>query len=338
MFNFRIRSKVILAFSLIASAAYLQASVAALPGAPVAGVKMEIFALASDPPGEIREAPGGGRVLTPSVIYTPTAGENVHGPAIVMIGSGPGANPAQQGEVSRWAAERLAARGYTALSIQSHLDRGFPLFAFEETVFEIKAVLSALEARGYEDFVLVGQSYGAIAAANYVATDTDLSLDKAGERRVRAVVMFDPLTEVRNFPNIGLEKNYEAMMEKAKIAFATGHNSYPPGHTLVVGGGVQGDSWLGSGKFVAPAEAFLNYWGPDAIKRNDHALRSILVPALMLVDEKMATVSVAKLKEIQAASGGKIDMLTYTGPNNVSRQDRQVDDMVKWLAAHHEIS
>ena len=57
-------------------------------------VKIQIFAFASDPPGVIREAPGGGRVLTPAILFTPALGENIHGPAIVIVGAGPGSNPA----------------------------------------------------------------------------------------------------------------------------------------------------------------------------------------------------------------------------------------------------
>ena len=41
-------------------------------------------------------------------------------------------------------------------------------------------------------------------------------------------------------------------------AFATGRNSFPVGATLEVARGIAGDSWLGSGNFVAPAEAFLD--------------------------------------------------------------------------------
>ncbi len=302
------------------------------------GVKTQIFALASDPPGVVREAPGGGKVLTPAILFTPVGGENIHGPAVVIIDAGPGANPAMASEPTRWAAMRLAAKGYTVLSIQTHLDRGFPLFAFKETVFEISAVLSALEARGYEDFILVGHSYGAIAAAHYVATNPDLSLDKAGERRVKAVVLIDPLTEVRHYPGIELSRDYEAMMEKAKVAYATGRNSFPPGATIEVGRGVAGDSWLGSGNFVAPAEAFLDFWGPDAVKRNDQALRTMPVPAVILASENNPTVSVAKLKTVKAGArqDSPVDIITYanTGGHFSGLFDHASEDIFKWLVAH----
>ncbi len=317
-----------------------QANAASKPVSQTSGVRIQIFALASDPPGVVREAPGGGRVLTPAILFTPALGENIRGPAIVIVGAGPGSNPALASDATRWAATRLVAKGYTVLSIQSHMDRGFPLFEFKETAFEIAAALSALEARGYEDFILAGQSYGAIAAAHYVATTPDASLDKAGERRVKAVVLIDPLTEVRHYPGIELSKDYEAMMEKAKAAFATGRNSFPPGATLEVARGIAGDSWLGSGNFVAPAEAFLDYWGPEAVKRNEQALRTMPVPALIIAREKNPTVSVAKLKAVKAdvRKDSPVDLITYPDVDADGRNtrlfDRTTADIFKWLVEH----
>ena len=52
------------------------------------GVREEVLQLPSDPPGRIIEAPGGGHVTTPAVLFTPTEGGNIHGPAIVMLSTG----------------------------------------------------------------------------------------------------------------------------------------------------------------------------------------------------------------------------------------------------------
>ena len=106
----------------------LLATLLALAATPVlaGGVRQEILQLPSDPPGRIIEAPGGGRVTTPAVLFTPIGGGNIHGPAIVMMSTGPGAHPLEAGQASRFAAERLAARGYTVLSIYGKLEHDFP--------------------------------------------------------------------------------------------------------------------------------------------------------------------------------------------------------------------
>ncbi len=328
------------ALSMIAAVSLLQlialsVSAQKLPAvSPVAGVTMTVFPIASDPPGEIREAPGGGRVLTPTILFTPAAGENIHGPAIVMISGGPGSNPGYANEPGRWAAERFAAKGFTVLSLQSHMDRSYTLFPFSETAYEINAALTALEARGYEDFVLAGNSYGAIAAANYVSLNPDHSLDKAGERRVKAVVLLDPLTELQNYPGNGLAKNYEAVIARARTAFATGQNSYPASHTIEVGGGLnQGADRIGTGNFVAPAEAVLDYWSPEAALRNEARLRAMPVPALILASTGNPAVSLTKLRNYRAGSTAVIDLQDYDRALGQSR-DQVVSDALEWLVKH----
>jgi pimeloyl-ACP methyl ester carboxylesterase len=304
------------------------------PPAPIEGVRMRIYGLPSDPPGAIRVAPGGGRVLTPAVEFVPAAGENIHGPAIVMVSRGPGSNPGYAGQATRWAAERLARRGYTVVSLQTHADRGFPLFPFEETAFEIDAALDALEERGYEDFVLIGESYGAAEVAYYLANNPDLSLDKAGARRVRAAVMLDPLTELRHYPGVALGVNHDAVIARAERAFATGRNAYTASRSVEVAGGPeQGmQDWLGTGFFVAPAEGILNYWGPTADARNQKAYRDNPVPTLAIANLNNPTVLRERLDRIAAEKKGgmTIEMRNAAafGPGD---HDSAVDQIAGWL-------
>lgn len=267
---------------------------------PPPGVTMQIYTLPADPPGDVRQAPGGGRVLTPTVLFRPSAGENIRQPAIVMLGRGPGSNPGHAEQATRWAAERLAAKGFTVLSIQSHADRGFPLFPFYETALQIDAALDSLETRGYEDFILIGESYGAAAVAHYLATDPDPSLDKAGARRVHAAIYLDPLTELRHYPGVGLEKNYDAVIARAEKEFATGKNAYTASRTIEIAGGPAGGNrdWLGTGFFVAPAEGVLDYWGPKAAVRNASDYRKNPVPTLAVAHEGEPTVSLSALRSI----------------------------------------
>ena len=323
---------------LLGAAIAIPARAAELPPAsPVAGVKMDIYALPSDPPGQMREAPGGGRVLTPAVLFYPAAGENIHGPAIVMIAKGPSSNPGYAGQSTRWAAERLAAKGYTVLSIQSHADRGWPFFPFEETAFEVKAALDSLESRGYEDFALIGESYGAVAAAYYLANNADPSLDKAGVRRVHAAVLLDPLTELRQYPGVGLAKTYDTVIARAQKAFDGGHNAYTPSRNIKVGGGPRdgNESWLGTGFFIAPAEGILDYWGPQADARNDAAYRKNPVPTLAIAHQADPTVSLAKLKSIAAAKPGGMDVAPTPGSGfAVADYAAATDRIADWLGRH----
>lgn len=304
---------------------------------PIGGVRMEIYAIPSDPPGQIREAPGGGRVLTPAVLYYPEAGENIHGPAIVMIAKGPGSNPGFAGQATRWAAERLAAKGYSVLSIQSHADRGWPFFPFEETAYEIDAALDTLEGRGYEDFVLIGDSYGAVAASYYLAHNDDISLDKASTRRVHAAVLLNPLTELREYPGVGLHDNYDVVIARAQKAFAGGHNAYSPSRTMEVGGGPQAgnESWLGTGFFIAPAEGILDYWGPQAAARNDEAYAKNPIPTLAIVSSGDSSVSLPRFKALTAGKPGGVDIETRPGKEFVEGDhDAVADRIAGWLDTH----
>ena len=323
---------------LISVAALALIAATPVPPSPVPGVKMTAFAIPSDPPGvPTRVAPGGGRVLTPVVQFTPASGENVRGPAIIMLTRGPGSNPGYAGQATRWAGERLAAKGYTVLSLQSHADRGFPFFPFEETTFEIDAALDSLEMRGYEDFILIGEGYGAVEAAYYLANNPDISLDKAGVRRVRAAVMLDPLTELRAYPGVGLGANYDAVIARAKKAFAGGKNGYTASRTIEVAGGPDGgnDSWLGSGFFVAPAEGILDYWGPQADARNQQAYRGNPVPTLALAHRANPIVSSNALAGIAKDKTGGFDTVTLDGAAFApAGYDAAVERIDGWLRQH----
>jgi pimeloyl-ACP methyl ester carboxylesterase len=307
------------------------------PPSPPAGVQMRIYAIPSDPPGEQRVAPGGGRVLTPVVEFTPAGAENIHGPAIIMLSRGPGSNPGYAGQATRWAGERFAKLGYTVLSLQSHADRGFPFFPFEETSFEIDAALDTLEMRGYEDFVLVGEGYGAAEAGYYLANHPDVSLDKAGVRRVRAAVMLDPLTELRKYPGVSLDDDYEAVIARARKAFAGGRNGYTVSRSVEVAGGPDAGnaSWLGTGFFVAPAEGILNWWSPEASARNQKAYRANPVPTLAVAHRAAPTVSRAALAAIGREKAGGFDVVERPGAGfGAAEYDAAVTQVADWLARH----
>lgn len=259
--------------------------------------RTEIVQFASDPPGKPREAPGGGRVLTPAVIYTPAAGANIHGPAIVMLNRGPDSHPLMKDQAARFAAERLAARGYTVMSLYYGLEKGYSSYPFEEQTWAVKAGLDHLENSGYEDFVLLGQGYGAITAAHYLATQPDVLLDNGGEKRVKAVVLVNPLTELRRYPRTGMsDADFAAKVAAAEASVASGAGRFP--HTIAPGAGARDipAPWIFAGPYPTPAEGFLSYWGPKAATRNAALLAGVKHPALVIASGRDPSVSTAKLR------------------------------------------
>ncbi len=296
-----------------------------------AGFKLEVLQLPADPPGHVREAPGGGRVLASGLLYTPATGANVHGPAIVMLDSGPGAHPLEAGQATRFAAERLAARGYTVLSLYGFQERGYPLIAFPDNIWSIKAAFDYLEMNGYEDFVLAGQSYGAIAAAQYLATQPDQLLDNGGEKRVKAVVLINPLTDVRAFPRIAFgPQGYDAKVAAARASVASGRGLYPTNLEPGQGASTATDPWIAAGAFAQPAEAFLAYWGPEAQARNMALLGRITVPGVALISGGDHATS-ASVK-----TGSSLDIVRFDTDAGrfTGAEDAASNAIATWLASH----
>ncbi len=293
--------------------------------------KMEIIQLPSDPPGRIVEAPGGGRVTTPAALFTPVGGGNIHGPAIVMLSTGPGAHPLEAGQASRFAAERLAARGYTVLSIYGKLEHDFPTVRFEDTVWAAKAGIDYLEMSGYEDFVLVGQDYGAIVAAQYLSSQPDTLIDNGGEKRVKAVILINPVIQLRAFPRAGLMGNdYAARVAVAQASVASGRGLYPKSLEPGQGASPQTDPWVGNGVFVQPAEAFMELWSPAAQARNLAVLAKLDTPGLVLLSGKAAWSS-GPLVTAKALT--TVRYANDTG--NFAGQEAVVTSKIAdWLAAH----
>ena len=315
------------------SAALLAAAVAlpALAAPPAAAFRLDVLELPADPPGHVREAPGGGRVLASGLLYTPASGANVHGPAIVMLDTGPGSHPLEQGQATRFAAERLAARGYTVLSLYGFQERGYPLIAFPDNNWSIKAALDYLEMSGYQDFVLAGQGYGAIAAAQYLATQPDLSLDNGAEKRVKAIVLINPLTDVRAYPRIDFGKRgYDAKVAVARASVASGRGLYPTNLEPGQGASTATDPWLAAGPYAQPAEAFLAYWGPEAQARNVALLGKVTLPGVALISGRDAATS------DRVKTGGRLDVVRFGDDAGqfAGIEDKASATIADWLGKH----
>ena len=282
-------------------------------------------------------APGGGRELTPAVLFTPKLGANVYGPAIVMLDGGLGSNPGRSDEPTRFSAERLAVKGYTVLSLYSHMERGYPLNRFGQTRYDIAAALDFLERMGFEHFGLVGRSYGADAVANYLATDPDASLATPDQRRVLAAVLFDPVTDVRKFAGSGLDgAGYAPKVADAQATVAAKRGLIPvniePGYHPPV----DEAPWVVAGRYVLPAEAFLNYFGPEAQTRNISALSHLPVPTLAVVTASDPASSATDLRSLTEPYPGAltVEKTSDSDYSAGSTQDGLTARLVSFLSAH----
>lgn len=298
------------------------------------GFRMNVVLYASDPPGKVLEAPGGGRVLTPAVLYTPANGDNPYGPAIVMLDQGPGSHPLEHGQASRFAAEKLASMGYTVMSLYGGQERGFSLQAFADTAYAVRGALDYLEVMGHERFVLIGQGYGAIVAANYLAREPDLLLDNGGEKRVKGVVLLNPLTELTRYPRLYFDGGYDAVIAKARASVASGRGGYPktlePGH----GAGDQYDPWILPGPFLGPAVAIMDYWSPEAAARNEDLLKQIAVPIYLVAGTRDDTVALDKLRALKTSSTVELQALDGGDAHFTGFEDVVTRDIARWMAAH----
>lgn len=335
MISFR---KVAPLVALLAGTALGSSPLAAKPAAPVSaiaaknGFSVQVVQIEADRPDAQREAPGGGRILAPALLYTPAKGANTFGPAIVMLDDGPGSHPLARGQASRFAAERLAAQGYTVLSLFSGQERNFPTTPFDDVKWAVKNALDYLERSGYEDFALAGQGYGALVAANYVKSLPDLSLDNGPERRVKGLILINPLLDLKSYPGFGDARGYAARTALAKREVADGTGSYitnlEPGHSTE---GKAAD-WFMQGPYVGPAQAWLDYWSPDAEARNRALLKALPVPTLVLAGDRVAMSPVGAVKGL---AGAGVDVRIVEGGDDLAaRADGVTSDISGWLRNH----
>ncbi|WP_336951535.1 alpha/beta fold hydrolase [Sphingobium aromaticivastans] len=322
--------------ALLAGAAVMPVASAQTPAAaltPGADVRVDVLQLESDPPGNIKEAPGGGRTLAPAMLYTPAKGANIFGPAIVMLDDGPASHPLARGQAARFAAERLAAQGYTVLSIYTGQERNFPTVPFADNKWAVKGAIDYLAHAGYEDIALAGQGYGALLAADYLKNFADQSLDNGPEKRVKGLILINPLLDLKQFPNFGHTKGYDARVALTRQQMADGSGKYltslEPGHST----GKENADWLRQGDYVGPAQAWLDYWGPDAAARNEALLKSFTVPTIIIAGDKVGMSPAAKVQAMKAANvdvalvpGGGVDLSPVA--QNVT------DNIASWLKAH----
>lgn len=290
----------------------------------VTGIRTEIITIPD--PHAIRK----GEPLM-AILYTPEKGMNIYSPGIVMIHGGLAGHPARQVGAPRFAAERLAAKGYTVLSPMTRHSRDELRAKFEDIVHDISTSLDMLEARGIQRFVLAGHSMGSVRISYYQAETQD--------PRVKALIHFAPTADMGGEDGVASRflPDYEKKVRKAQSAVSEGRGN------LSLSAGKPGEEGLQTGEIINAvagyfytAESFLSHWGPDTKARNSDLMQRNTVPILMMAgtwDTAVPAGRMEKLKELSVKSP-KVDIITYPEVNHFFERvwDKSVEDTANWLA------
>lgn len=290
----------------------------------VSGIKTEIIQFM--PPSALRA----NEPLT-SLLYTPEDGTNSYNPGVVLIHGGLAGHPARQVGAPRFAAERLAAKGFTVISPMTRHSRDEFRTKFEDIVFDIQASVDALEARGISDIILAGHSMGSVRISYYQAETQD--------PRVKALVHFAPTADMGGEDGIGRSfiPDYDAKVQLAQETVAGG------GSDINLQGNatqaeIQNNSGIinAIGGYFYTAEAFLSHWGPEAKSRNSDIMPENTVPILMLAGGLDGAVPEGRMERLKSLStkSPKVDYIRYPNVNHFFEEvwDQSVDDMTSWLA------
>ncbi len=266
-----------------------------------------------------------------AILYMPEEGVNIYSPGIVMVHGGLGGHPARQVGAPRFAAERLAAKGYTVLSLMHRHSRDEFQTLFEDIVYDIDTGLDFLEARGMQELVLAGHSMGSIRITYYQASTQD--------PRVKALVHFAPTADMAGKDGAGarLNPNYDALVAEAQAAVAAGRpkRDLSPNPNPVTA--LIPDTWIDlAGGYLYGAEAFLSHWGPAGKVNNSDWMPKNTVPILMLAGTYDTAVPPGRMEELKqlAVNSPKVDHITYQDVNHFFEGvwDESTDDMVAWLS------
>lgn len=265
-----------------------------------------------------------------AILYTPESGINIYSPAIVIIHGGLAGHPARQVGAARFAAERLAAKGYTVLSPMTRHSRDELRTKFEDIVYDIDNSLDALEARGIQRFVLAGHSMGSARIAYHQA--------KTQDPRVKALVHFAPTADMGGEGGVAATflPDYEDKVRRAQAAVAEGRGNLDYGKGETGEGGLKTPELINAvAGYFYTAESFLSHWGPDTKARNSDIMPENTVPILMMagtIDSAVPAGRMEKLKEL-ATKSPKVDVISYDGVNHFFENvwDQSSNDTAEWL-------
>lgn len=261
------------------------------------------------------------------VLWTPASGK-----AGVGIVIAPGADSEFYSDWLVWLGENFARSGYLALSMNRR-DHGREQWFhnFEPSAMDHKYMIDWLAARGAQDVILVGQSYGTVTAPYYVMASED--------PRVKAIILYG----AHGYKRDGVSRSfrsldeYEQAVAKARemVAAGRGKDTFPL-PPIIPGGEPRPSSY----------ETFLNRGGPDtravpveiiaklqgrpilAVRDPADPYRATLPPAQKQLQEANKNLEYVLLPDIR---NGKMDAAAHQFRG---REEEVFRVTLEWLRKH----
>lgn len=281
---------------------------------------------------EILELTGADGTKITAFMRYPKDGLDPASPGLVFHHGGPGGHGARLIGAGRYAAEGLAEKGYTTITIVSRHSNNYVDEPLEHSAYDVEAAVNALKMRGVDDIVLVGNSMGSIRVALYMRDRPDPSI----RAMVHVAPTYDLDAYTRDLSSIAGEP-YAGVMADAEAAVARGDGRLPspeagnPNRLATPP--------LFQNGFGRPhtAAVFLNWWGQG--EGRGPALSRLVpdfeVPQLYMGGsaDRVTPPERMKLLADLSVKAGRADYIVYEDGDHYfsGYQQEVIDDIASWL-------
>lgn len=269
-----------------------------------------------------------GREIAAFVMY-PKAGVNPASPGLVFHHGGPGGHGARLIGASRYAAEALAMRGYTTITIVSRHSNSYIDEPLENAALDVDAAVDVLLRKGIDDIVLVGNSFGSVRISMFMRDRPS----PAVRAMVHVAPTYDLNTYLKQFSDMA--PDYANHLEALRRAVKDRKGRLPSP-------AADNPSRLetpplfqtGYGR-PQTAATLLNWWGPDADNNLSDIIAHFEVPQLLLggTADRVATPERLEFLKESARSSARVDVITYADGDHYfsGYQDDVANDIARWL-------
>ncbi len=270
----------------------------------------------------------GGREIAAFVMH-PKAGMNPASPGLVFHHGGPGGHGARLIGASRYAAEALAKRGYTTITIVSRHSNSYLDEPLENAALDVEAAVQVLLRKGIDDIVLVGNSFGSVRVAMFMR-------DRPSPK-VRAMVHVAPTYDLNAFMKemSDMAPDYASHLEALRRAVKDRQGRLPSP-------AADNPSRLetpplfqtGYGR-TQTAATLLNWWGPDADNHLSDIIAHFEMPQLLLGGTADRVTQPERLEFLKASAqkSSRVDVIMYENGDHyfTGYQDKVANDIAGWL-------
>ena len=288
-------------------------------GAQDASIDIELLTLTADDDRKIA-----------AFVMHPKAGVNPASPGVIFHHGGPGGHGARLIGASRYAAESMAELGYTTITIVSRHSNSYVDEPLENAALDVDAAMNVLLAKGIEDVVLVGNSFGSVRVSMFMR-------DRPSPH-VRAMVHVAPTYDLNKFMKelSDMAPDYAMHLEKLRRAVKDGQGRLPSPDAdnpdrLATPPLFQ----TGFGR-PQTAATLLNWWGPDADNHLSDIIAHFEIPQLLLGGTNDRVTQPERLEFIKASArkSPRVDVITYQDGDHyfTGYQEKVASDIAGWLA------